>query len=179
MDDLPVAVVAGVNTSSPALCYAHTDHLGRPARMTAPNWSWVWDVIYAPFGATSFIWTNLANIDLRFPGQWFQLESGLAYNWHRHYDPTIGRYIQPDPLGLKALLSDGPSVYAYVGGNPLAKVDPNGLETVYIPWDLPSQLLMEAAMAGGGVCIISPTNFPPGGKKYQITGGRPLHPLHV
>jgi RHS repeat-associated protein len=80
-------------------------------------------------------------MDLRFPGQWFQLENGLAYNWHRHYDPTIGRYIQPDPLGLKALLSDGPSVYNYVGGNPLAKIDPSGttgIETgggspIYLP----------------------------------------------
>jgi RHS repeat-associated protein len=67
-------------------------------------------------------------MDLRFPGQWFQLENGLAYNWHRHYDPTIGRYVEPDPLGLKALLSDGPSVYSYVTGNPLAKVDPDGLQ---------------------------------------------------
>ena len=72
------------------------------------------------------IWTNPATMDLRFPGQWFQLETGLAYNWHRHYDPTIGRYLQPDPLGLKALLSDGPSVYNYVGGNPIAWVDIKG-----------------------------------------------------
>jgi RHS repeat-associated protein len=124
MDDLPAAVVAGVNTSTPTIYYVHTDHLGRPARMTAQNWAWVWDVIYSPFGATSYIWTNPATIDLRFPGQWFQLENGLAYNWHRHYDATLGRYIEPDPFGLKALLSDGPSVYNYVGGNPLAQVDP-------------------------------------------------------
>ena len=37
-------------------------------------------------------------MDIRFPGQWFQLETGLAYNWHRHYDATTGRYVQPDPL---------------------------------------------------------------------------------
>lgn len=37
---------------------------------------------------------------MRFPGQWFQLEAGLAYNWHRHYDSTTGRYTQADPLGL-------------------------------------------------------------------------------
>ena len=46
--------------------------------MTAADGSWVWDVIYAPFGGVSYIWSNPANIDLRFPGQWFQLESGLA-----------------------------------------------------------------------------------------------------
>ncbi|TIX16112.1 MAG: hypothetical protein E5V41_14255, partial [Mesorhizobium sp.] len=37
--------------------------------------------------------------------------SGLNYNWHRHYDPTTGRYLQPDPLGMP----DGPSRWAYVG----------------------------------------------------------------
>ena len=83
MDDLPVAVVSGVNTANPTIYYVHADHLGRPARMTAQDQSWVWDVIYSPFGATSTIWSNPATLDLRFPGQWFQLETGLAYNWHR------------------------------------------------------------------------------------------------
>jgi RHS repeat-associated protein len=41
-----------------------------------------------------------ATMDLRFPGQLFQLETGLHYNWHRHYDPKTGRYLQPDPLGF-------------------------------------------------------------------------------
>ncbi len=48
MDDLPVAVVDGVNTSAPTLYFVHTDHLGRPARMTAANGSCAWDVIYSP-----------------------------------------------------------------------------------------------------------------------------------
>ena len=43
-------------------------------------------------------------------GQWFQLEAGLHYDWHRSYDPTIGCYTQPDPLGF----IDGASVYGYV-----------------------------------------------------------------
>jgi hypothetical protein len=51
-----------------------------------------------------------------------QLEAGLHYNWHRHCDPTIGRYTQADPLGFV----DGPSVYGYAGGNPQAFVDPEG-----------------------------------------------------
>jgi RHS repeat-associated protein len=82
----------------PALYYVHTDHLGRPARMMAQNWAWVWDVIYAPFCGTAYLWDATTRLDIRFPGQWFQLESGLAYNWHRHYDATLGRYVQPDPL---------------------------------------------------------------------------------
>ncbi|MCB0188461.1 MAG: RHS repeat-associated core domain-containing protein, partial [Caldilineaceae bacterium] len=59
----------------------------------------------------------------RFPGQWFQIESGLSYNWHRHYDATTGRYSQADPLGF----ADGPSLYAYVGGNPIGRMDSSGL----------------------------------------------------
>ncbi|QGM99944.1 RHS repeat protein (plasmid) [Methylocystis parvus] len=98
LNDLPIAVVDNVNTATPTLYYVHTDHLGRPARMLAQNWSWVWDVIYSPFGGVSSIWDSTSKLDMRFPGQWFQLESGLAYNWHRHYDATLGRYIQPDPL---------------------------------------------------------------------------------
>ena len=130
LDDMPVAVVDNVQSGSPVIYYVHVDHLMRPARMTAQDTSWVWDVIYAPFGGVSYIWSNPANIDLRFPGQWFQLESGLAYNWHRHYDATLGRYVQPDPLGLTAMLSDGPSVYGYVDGNPAAKSDRNGLQSI-------------------------------------------------
>jgi RHS repeat-associated protein len=44
-------------------------------------------------------WIRLISLGtaMRFPGQWFQMESRLAYNWHRHYDATTGRYVQPDP----------------------------------------------------------------------------------
>ena len=54
------------------------------------------------------------NCDLRFPGQWFQSETGLHQNWMRDYDPTLGRYIQADPLGLV----DGPAIYGYALQNP-------------------------------------------------------------
>ncbi len=61
-------------------------------------------------------------IALRFPGQWFQSESGLHQNWMRDYDPTTGRYIQADPLGLV----DGACVYGYARQNPGRYVDPRG-----------------------------------------------------
>jgi RHS repeat-associated protein len=63
-------------------------------------------------GGTSYLWDNTSKLDARFPGQWFQLESGLAYNWHRHYDASLGRYVQPDPL-----LND--QCAATVGGLPI------------------------------------------------------------
>src|SRR6266542_860858 len=74
-----------------------------------------------PFGAVYSI-TGTATNNLRFPGQYFLLEAGLYYNWHRHYDPTLGRYLQPDPLEFV----DGPSVYAYARSAPTMYVDEIG-----------------------------------------------------
>jgi RHS repeat-associated protein len=96
-NDMPLAVVDNVVTT-PVIYYVQVDHLMRPARMTDASANWVWDVIFTPFGATAYINQNPTVMDARFPGQWFQLETGLAYNWHRHYDATIGKYVQADPL---------------------------------------------------------------------------------
>jgi RHS repeat-associated protein len=80
----------------------------------------VWTASYDPFGAVRT--TTGTPIPARFPGQWFQSESGLHQNWMRDYDPTTGRYLQADPLGLV----DGASVYGYGGQNPMANTDPTG-----------------------------------------------------
>jgi RHS repeat-associated protein len=112
LDDMPLAVVANADTS-PTLYFVHPDHLNRPIRMTDGGESVVWDAIYNPFGDVYSI-TGSASNNLRFPGQYFLIEDGLHYNWFRHYDPTLGRYIQPDPLGFV----DGPSMYAYVRSGP-------------------------------------------------------------
>ncbi len=126
LDDMPIALVANVNTS-PSLYYVHVDHLDRPIMMTDANKSIVWQADYNPFGGVYSI-TGSATNNLRFPGQYFLMEDGLHYNWYRHYDPTLGRYIQPDPLGFV----NGPTLYAYAKSAPLTEVDPDGLQ-VAIP----------------------------------------------
>jgi RHS repeat-associated protein len=60
---------------------------------------------------------------LRFPGQYFDRETNLAYNYFRDYDPAIGRYAQSDTFGLKG----GLNTYAYVSNRPLIAKDPLGL----------------------------------------------------
>ena len=82
------------------------------------------------------------------PAGRYQLEAGLHYNWHRSYDPTIGRYTQPDPLGFV----DGPSVYGYASGLPGMLVDPEGRYTI----PLPPQILIPVAI---GMCVIAAADY--------------------
>ena len=118
---LPLALVTGVNTTAPAFLMVHADHLGRPVRLTDAARATVWSAAYDPFGQPWQI-TGPVEQNLRFPGQYFLIESSLAYNWHRFYDPATGRYTQPDPLRFV----DGPSVYGYAEASPMMKVDPTG-----------------------------------------------------
>jgi RHS repeat-associated protein len=63
-------------------------------------------------------------MNLRFPGQQYDAETGLHYNYYRDYDPASGRYLQPDPIGLRG----GTNPYGYVAGNPVTYLDSDGLE---------------------------------------------------
>jgi RHS repeat-associated protein len=66
--------------------------------------------------------------NLRFPGQYYQTETGLNYNYFRDYDPQTGRYVESDPIGLKA----GVNTYAYAAADPLTYFDPLGLDIMVI-----------------------------------------------
>ena len=125
---LPLGLVTGVNTPAPTLLMVHADHLGRPLRLTDASRATVWAASYDPFGQPVSI-TGTMEQNLRFPGQYFLLESGLSYNWHRIYDASTGRYTQPDPLRFV----DGPSVYGYAGASPMMRVDATGLSPLAVP----------------------------------------------
>jgi RHS repeat-associated protein len=108
--------------------YIHTDHLNTPRRISDNQIVWRWD--NDPFGRHTANEdpdgdSQLFTFSLRYPGQYYDEETGLHYNYFRDYDPSTGRYIQSDPIRLEG----GLNTYAYVGGNPTAYVDPLGLET--------------------------------------------------
>jgi RHS repeat-associated protein len=165
--DLPLAVIDGVNTATPQTYQVHSDHLGRPVAMTDATKATVWSATWTPRGEAHSLTGSAVN-NLRFPGQYFLIETGHAYNWHRTYDPVSGRYTQPDPLRFV----DGSSVYAYAGNSPFMNTDREGLDDRYFAGNLREQLVMQDAMNGGGECIIDPTNFPAGGKKFRVSQNR-------
>jgi len=117
--------------ASIASIYAiHTDHLGTPQAVTDTQRKIVWQAHTAPFGKATVIHAGTTGISgkpfvmhLRLPGQVFDPETGLHQNYLRDYDPELGRYTTPDPMGL----AGGINPYAYVNGNPLTNIDPLGL----------------------------------------------------
>ena len=98
----------------------------------------VWSATHDPFGRASVVncfsrTCERVYLNVRFPGQYYDGETGLHYNYFRYYDPATGRYITSDPIGL----AGGLNTFLYVGGNPLNRVDSTGLidpVTVGIIW---------------------------------------------
>jgi len=120
----PVAMLEGHRA------YAiHTDHVGAPRLMTDSAGDRVWQADYFSFGEAVIDPDSVVSLNLRFPGQYADAETGTHYNYFRDYDPESGRYLTSDPLGLVA----GLNTYAYVDGNPLSQVDPEGLLAALAP----------------------------------------------
>jgi RHS repeat-associated protein len=100
------------------------------------------------------------SFDLRFPGQYYDVETGLNYNSQRDYDPGTGRYVESDPTGLHG----GINTYSYAGLSPLMLIDPLGLAIYrgagnYYSDIPPSGMCDQAVMAGDYVVGWTPCNF--------------------
>jgi RHS repeat-associated protein len=152
LGDTPVAAITqvrttdgnGVTTVQTKVSYIYADHLDTPrviARASDHFIQWRWDQSEA-YGNTPANQNPNAlgkyDFNLRFPGQLFDQESNLVYNWYRYYDASTGRYVESDPLGLNA----GDNTYAYVGATPLDALDPDGR------WKI-----LAGALVGAGIDI--------------------------
>ncbi len=114
--------LAQIDAGSPeVLTYLHTDHLGTPKFGTNSGGTQVWSWAPDAFGVGSP--SGSVTINLRMPGQYFDSESGVFYNWNRYYNPAIGRYISSDPIGI----AGGPNTFNYADVNPVNRLDPEGL----------------------------------------------------
>lgn len=108
LQDILVSVIDGTG-SSPIIAYVQSDHLDTPRtvidRAGRQRWTWISE----PFGNSAPIENPLGfgafRLNLRMPGQYHDVESGLEYNWNRTYDSGLGRYTQSDPLGIAASIN--------------------------------------------------------------------------
>jgi RHS repeat-associated protein len=117
------------SNNTDTVAYYHHDHLQTPIQATDKAGNIVWAASYDAFGKATII-TPAATADkptiesnLRLPGQYEDQETGLHYNYFRYMDTQTGRYITQDPIGLAA----GVNRFAYVNGNPVNWIDPEGL----------------------------------------------------
>ena len=137
------------NGGSEAVLYLHTDHLAtsRFASDSAGAQVWSWDS--GAFGKE--VPTGTATVNLRFPGQYYDSESTLHYNWNRFYNPATGRYISSDPIGL----AGGLNTFGYALQSPVVYYDPDGQQ---IAETIGGCLILGGALAGwyGLTCTLNP-----------------------
>jgi len=115
-------------TEDGAYYYYQNDHLGTPQKLTDASGNVVWSAEYTAFGQAAVDPASAVENNLRFPGQYFDEETNLHYNWQRYYSPETGRYIQVDPLGFGA---KDENLYRYVFNAPTVLSDFIGLEIDY------------------------------------------------
>ena len=117
--------------TSTGYAYYQLDHLGTPQQLVNKSGLVVWKAKALAFGDTTVEVSTVTN-NLRFPGQYFDEETGTHYNYFRDYDSSTGRYVQSDPIGLDGGLNS----YVYVYNNPLIWTDSLGLDgRANNPWN--------------------------------------------
>jgi RHS repeat-associated protein len=161
----------------------HSDNVGTPLLLTDVQGAAVWRQQATAFGETQVDPASVVDNPLRFPGQYYDVETKTHYNYMRHYDPSIGRYTQTDPIGLRG----GVNTYLYVGGNPVAYIDPEGklfwipvmvggvlvLKAVFFLWDLYDvyDILSDACSSGedkiGAIGLLAVGAVVPGASKLE------------
>jgi len=116
--------VPATGTQTAAAYYTYqNDHLGTPQKLLNQSGVTVWSATYDAFGKATIDSASTVSNNLRYPGQYYDAESGLHYNWNRYYNSKTGRYETSDPIGLWGGLNE----YTYSYGNPLRYADPYGL----------------------------------------------------
>jgi len=130
-----VAVDEGETATTAETYFVHADHLGTPRQVSDDMQTILWRWDSRPFGNSppdedpDGDGSNF-ELNLRFPGQYHDAESGLFYNYYRTYDPSLGRFIESDPIGLRG----STNTFSYVGGDPANSMDPSGLIKLYGNW---------------------------------------------
>ncbi|MFE5936934.1 putative T7SS-secreted protein [Streptomyces sp. NPDC056470] len=119
-----------------------TDLIGTPTELVDESGELAWHTRTTLWGTTTWNRTATAYTPLRFPGQYFDPESGLHYNHFRYYDPESARYLTQDPLGL----IPAPNASTYVH-NPHTWSDPRGLSPCLFPNRMADELEGELADA--------------------------------
>jgi RHS repeat-associated protein len=170
---MPVAAIYGTKHYA-----VQSDHLNTPRRLIQSDGQVAWQWSYSAFGdeKPTIAKNRFANADLnqsfgtttvpavtfnlRYPGQYFDQESNLHYNWHRSYCANCGRYTQADPIDLQG----GWNRFAYAELNPLSIVDPEGLAGLY---------------NDGSVSVNAYPGSPAGGNEHARQGPGQNYHVHI
>jgi RHS repeat-associated protein len=156
---MPVWMNVHPSTSSaetPGYHWFMNDRLGTPQKLTAPNGAVTWSATSSAFGGTVVDPASTVENNLRFPGQYFDAETGLHYSWYRYYDPANGRFISEDPYGSQLIMSsivmwNTLGKYGWQkpkGPNPFIGSDSNSYRYV---WNRPTGFIDHAGLWGVGI----------------------------
>jgi RHS repeat-associated protein len=131
----------------PKVYYYLTDHLGTPQKVIDNAGAVVWSGDYKPFGE---VVNEVSTVDnhFRFPGQFYDQETGLHYNYHRYYQIRVGRYLTPDPIGLL----DEINLFLYAKDDPINFTDSMGLTTLPDIWAR-IEFAAKPYVVGGGLVV--------------------------